>query len=120
MVIVRGDNSHKIVTDLNLCIRGNGAEKSSITESTIRCCTKPDIVFVGGLTLPTKIKNEPRSKHLYACKNCGQAHKDEAGNIVQIYGTMPDYFDRLVEKHTEFGITLGSNAKSMGVPLAHR
>ncbi len=120
MIIVKGDNLREVIADINHCLRGNGAHKDVSARAKVPCCTNAEVVFIGGLTITGETVDGCRAKHLHACKNCGQIHKDEAGEIVQVYGTVSEYFDSLLAKHGEFGISLGTKAQAMGIPLACR
>ena len=118
MIIVSGANLREVIANIDLKLRGNGTDKQLSARAKVPCCVKADVVFIGGLTVNEQGCDKSRTKHLHACRNCGQVHKEEGDEIVQVYGTIPEYFANLVAKHETFGIVLGTKAQEMGVPLA--
>ena len=118
MIIVSGVNLQEVIAGINFTLRVNGMDKSVSSRIELPCCAKAKVVFIGGLTISEPGRDDGRTKNLLACRNCGQLHKEEGGKIVQVYGTIPEYFANFIAKHTKFGITLGTKAQEMGVPLA--
>jgi len=77
------------------------------------CCSRTSKVFLGAILIP----EEDRQKELFACPCCKQVYKD--GDVTPVYGTIDEYFTKLIEKHGVIHVMLNSKAAKLGVTAAH-